>query len=174
MLSNVTTLWSHSLSALWLLPAFSLVGSQLATPWVRTRLQCTDMCKRPESNLSFLRDDPWTLEDGSNDKTLTKLKLDSTHLPHNLFWASVGIEVKREKENVRYYLTKLEVTDDKCVPRLALGPNIYKLHKGRGPQSSYFSLIPPAVVYLCVCVCSCVHVYVIMWEIYLSNAVQLC
>lgn len=72
-----------------------LVGSRFANPWVLRRLQYTGMWK---SNLSFHCADPWTLEDGDDDKTLTKLKLDSTLLPHNIFLASVGIEVKRENE----------------------------------------------------------------------------
>lgn len=127
-----------------------LVGSRFANPWVLRRLQYTGMWK---SILFFHCADPWISEDSNDDKTLTKPKLDSTLLPHNLFWAYVGIEVKRERErNIIYYLTKLEVTDDKCVPRLQLGPNIYRLLKGRGPQSSFFSLIPPAVVLVSVCV----------------------
>lgn len=54
--------------------------------------------KRPDSHFWLRCADPWTSEDGGGDKTWTDLKLDSTFLPHSLFWACVSTELWREEK----------------------------------------------------------------------------
>lgn len=66
--------------------------------------------------------------------------------------------VKERGRNI-IYLTKLEVTDNKCVPRLEPGPNIYKLCRKPGTTKLIFLTYPACCgLHECVCVCE------IIWE----------
>lgn len=95
----------------------------------------TDIWNTSKSNSFFPLCWPVDLRRQQKWQKLTHMKPDSTFLPFKLFLDICRHWGNQRKRNIWYCLTKMEVTDDKCVPRLVPRLNIYRLHKGWGPQS---------------------------------------